>query len=53
MGEPLGKGAFGSVYRGINVDTGEMVAIKQVSLAKVNEHEVASIMVCFLDYIVN
>jgi hypothetical protein len=44
IGERIGKGAYGSVYRGINVENGEMVAIKQVSRGKVNNTEIASIL---------
>lgn len=32
MGEALGKGAFGTVYKGLNLETGETVAIKRVEL---------------------
>ena len=32
LGDCLGKGAFGSVYRALNWGTGEAVAIKQVRL---------------------
>jgi serine/threonine protein kinase len=32
LGDCLGKGAFGSVYRALNWGTGETVAIKQVRL---------------------
>lgn len=44
-GDLLGQGAFGSVYRGMDNDTGTLMAVKQVSLgfgsasaAKVAEH---------------
>lgn len=30
LGELIGKGAMGCVYKGINVKTGKLVAIKQV-----------------------
>lgn len=33
LGDCLGKGAFGSVYRALNWGTGETVAIKQIRLA--------------------
>ncbi|KAF2227305.1 hypothetical protein BDZ85DRAFT_299938 [Elsinoe ampelina] len=33
LGDCLGKGAFGSVYRALNWGTGETVAIKQIKLA--------------------
>lgn len=32
--DELGKGAFGSVYKGQNVRTGEIVAIKLVNVEK-------------------
>ncbi|KAI9142655.1 hypothetical protein BKA69DRAFT_1065643 [Paraphysoderma sedebokerense] len=32
LGDCIGKGAFGSVYRGLNLETGEVVAIKQIKL---------------------
>ena len=44
MGELLGVGGFGSVYRGIDVETGVMVAIKQVDLDRVNKNELKTIM---------
>lgn len=43
-GELIGQGAFGSVYLGMDTDTGELMAVKQVALrknmtnAKVMEH---------------
>ncbi|KAI8325399.1 Pkinase-domain-containing protein [Martensiomyces pterosporus] len=30
LGDAIGKGAFGNVYRGLNLRTGEVVAIKQI-----------------------
>ena len=33
LGDCLGKGAFGSVYRALNWGTGETVAVKQIRLA--------------------
>lgn len=33
LGDCLGKGAFGSVFRALNMGTGETVAVKQVKLA--------------------
>eukprot|EP00007_Cunea_sp_BSH-02190019_P004168 CAMPEP_0174230878 /NCGR_PEP_ID=MMETSP0417-20130205/1537_1 /TAXON_ID=242541 /ORGANISM="Mayorella sp, Strain BSH-02190019" /LENGTH=498 /DNA_ID=CAMNT_0015308647 /DNA_START=101 /DNA_END=1594 /DNA_ORIENTATION=- len=39
IGERLGKGAFGSVYKGLNVETGDFAAIKQLDLEDVPEEE--------------
>ncbi|SCV03386.1 LAMI_0H07734g1_1 [Lachancea mirantina] len=33
-GEMIGKGSFGSVYLGLNVTTGEMIAVKQVEVPR-------------------
>ena len=35
-GEPIGAGAFGTVYLGMDNETGELMAVKQVSLAAVD-----------------
>ncbi|KAH0792184.1 MAP3K epsilon protein kinase 1-like isoform X1 [Histomonas meleagridis] len=34
LGDKLGKGAFGSVYQGLDVNTGGLVAIKTIALQK-------------------
>jgi len=47
LGNCIGKGAFGQVYKGINLDTGEVVAIKQVDLDNVVGEELDSVMVFF------
>jgi serine/threonine protein kinase len=47
LGDCLGKGAFGSVYRALNWGTGETVAIKQVRLADLPKTELKSMMVSF------
>ncbi|KAF1986657.1 hypothetical protein K402DRAFT_463567 [Aulographum hederae CBS 113979] len=44
LGDCLGKGAFGSVYRALNWGTGETVAIKQVRLADLPKSELRVIM---------
>lgn len=44
LGECLGKGASGSVYRALNWSTGETVAIKQVNLANLKKEEQNVIM---------
>ena len=33
-GELLGQGAYGSVFLGLNTDTGQLLAVKQVQLSK-------------------
>ncbi|KEQ71885.1 cell division control protein Cdc15, partial [Aureobasidium namibiae CBS 147.97] len=44
LGDCLGKGAFGSVYRALNWGTGETVAIKQVKLADLPKGQSRAIM---------
>lgn len=44
LGDCLGKGASGSVYRALNWSTGETVAIKQVSLSNLPKSELNIIM---------
>lgn len=43
LGECIGKGAFGKVYKGFNTETGQTVAIKQLSLMNVTEDKLKSI----------
>lgn len=45
MGDCIGKGAFGSVYRALNLENGEVVAIKQLKLNKISKSELDVIMV--------
>lgn len=45
LGECLGKGAFGSVYKAFNWGTGEAVAVKQIKLGDVPYSELRMIEV--------
>jgi serine/threonine protein kinase len=46
LGECLGKGAFGSVYKAFNWGTGEAVAIKQIKLGDLPKSELRMIEAC-------
>eukprot|EP01041_Mallomonas_annulata_P007674 gene7674-15707_t len=39
QGEILGQGAFGVVYLGLNIDSGELMAVKKMSLEEVSNRE--------------
>ncbi|POR35960.1 Septation [Tolypocladium paradoxum] len=43
LGECLGKGAFGSVYKAFNWSTGEAVAVKQIKLVNLPKSELRMI----------
>eukprot|EP01012_Entosiphon_sulcatum_P037971 TRINITY_DN4898_c0_g1_i1.p1 TRINITY_DN4898_c0_g1~~TRINITY_DN4898_c0_g1_i1.p1 ORF type:complete len:480 (-),score=121.06 TRINITY_DN4898_c0_g1_i1:81-1520(-) len=43
-GEKLGEGGFGTVYRGLNKATGELVAIKEIRLAGCRDNEIQDIL---------
>lgn len=45
LGECLGKGAFGSVYKAFNWNTGEAVAVKQIKLIDLPKSELRMIEV--------
>ena len=40
LGQAIGEGTFGRVYKGLNERTGELLAIKQLSLADGTQSEV-------------
>ncbi|KAH7097083.1 hypothetical protein BKA62DRAFT_818558 [Auriculariales sp. MPI-PUGE-AT-0066] len=44
LGDVLGKGASGQVYRALNFTTGETVAVKQIQLANIPKAELSEIM---------
>lgn len=45
LGECLGKGAFGTVYKAFNWGTGEAVAVKQIKLDNLPKSELRMIEV--------
>ena len=42
-GGVLGVGAFGKVFMGLNLDTGELIAVKQISLEGQQRREVEAV----------
>lgn len=44
LGNCIGRGQFGSVYRSLNLSSGQMVAIKRIRLSGVKEKEVRDVM---------
>lgn len=42
-GEVIGQGAFGIVYLGLNIESGELMAVKQMSLDEVSSKELSSL----------
>lgn len=44
LGNCIGRGQFGSVYRSLNLGTGQMVAIKRIRLQGMKEDEVRDVM---------
>jgi serine/threonine protein kinase len=43
--ETIGKGGFGVVYKAINIESGETVAIKQIPLDNIPKEQLSSVMV--------
>lgn len=44
VGEELGRGAYGQVYKGIDLTRGDLVAIKQISLTGVSQEHLQGVM---------
>lgn len=40
MGECIGRGQFGSVYRALNIQTGSIVAVKRIGIKGKTDEEV-------------
>jgi serine/threonine protein kinase len=47
LGDEIGKGAYGRVYKGLDLENGDFVAIKQVSLENIGQESLNIIMVSF------
>ena len=44
LGEELGRGAYGRVYRGLDARTGEQVAVKQISIDRIPDAALQSLV---------
>ncbi|GMJ05542.1 mitogen-activated protein kinase kinase kinase 7, MAP3K EPSILON PROTEIN KINASE, partial [Hibiscus trionum] len=44
LGDEIGKGAYGRVYKGLDLENGDFVAIKQVSLENIGQEDLNIIM---------
>ncbi|KAF2069497.1 hypothetical protein CYY_009186 [Polysphondylium violaceum] len=44
LGVVIGKGGFGTVYQGLDIEDGDFVAIKQINLAKIPKDQLQGIM---------
>lgn len=52
LGDEIGKGAYGRVYKGLDLENGDFVAIKQVSLENIAQEDLNIIMVSFFASII-
>eukprot|EP00743_Colponemidia_sp_Colp-15_P006476 GILK01006971.1.p1 GENE.GILK01006971.1~~GILK01006971.1.p1 ORF type:complete len:1130 (+),score=224.67 GILK01006971.1:94-3483(+) len=43
LGDAIGKGAFGTVYKALNIRSGDFVAIKQIPIHNISDEQSASI----------
>ena len=39
LGKSIGKGAFGNVFKALNTETGQIMAIKQISVSNLSEDQ--------------
>ncbi|KAF8265070.1 kinase-like domain-containing protein [Lactarius quietus] len=44
LGNCIGRGQFGAVYRALNLNTGQMVAVKRIGLEGLKEDEISQLM---------
>ncbi|KAJ5078800.1 mtk1/mekk4 [Anaeramoeba ignava] len=44
IGDEIGRGQFGIVYKGMNTETGNFVAIKQIALSRIPKNELKTAM---------
>ncbi|KAI0666800.1 Pkinase-domain-containing protein [Trametes maxima] len=44
LGNCIGRGQFGAVYRALNLNTGQMVAVKRIRLEGLKEDEISQLM---------
>ena len=44
LGNCIGRGQFGAVYRALNMSTGGMVAVKRIRLEGLKEDEISQLM---------
>ena len=42
LGDAIGKGGFGHVFKALNVESGKFVAIKQINLQQLKEDQVSA-----------